>query len=661
MVNPRKLLWLPSALLVGALGPAWMIAGGLVSCDSTAKFYLPDRQFQDLQVISAFPARIDNDRVVRVCGVPLDGEDALEPNGVEIMVNLMSTEIRSKKSCAYDSDLSVKEGEMIDLTRVTTNAQEPTVAASNFRLTLDCPPQAHVPGGGQACENAESMTAVAVRYAEVTKRCDEGDVNTRLNVAVVVDDSGSTSGLVDRNEPYYEEPDFDISYPDPISKTQESDPYDIRLMAASEFIDSLTLGHDRTIAYSFGEKNNIDVACSNGATCTGGNRNGLTCLFPQDCPGGDCDADASGDSNVFTTLPISGPGSREAKCFGAQSTNRKYIELGLAFMKNNGGGRAPLWQAMYKAYSFFQTSPSEGGGKASGPYGARAIVVLTDGPDTCTYSDDFNYVDLTPTGGGLPMCRTKCTESEYDFLKLRNLMWSGDNNGDGQAEYDRPRNQCADGDRRGEGCSNDVQCPGSYCTLVWPVQVHIVQFQSPAHLKADARLQEIACRTGGSYQFLNTEQFNKEKADEYAPMKLAMARVRNALSGSWRPAFKLSALAEQLPPGQMTALQGSVKLESGGFTSLKNVYSSETGNWRFGKSGSADQRLLLRRACKNSEDCGGSEACGTNHCNEAGLCEAMAAPDNMPCGDPADEANFVSKRCCNGTCQQGICATVCKK
>lgn len=657
MVNPRKLLWLPSALLVGALGPAWMIAGGLVSCDSTAKFYLPDRQFQDLQVISAFPARIDNDRVVRVCGVPLDGEDALEPNGVEVMVNLMSTEIRSKKSCENDSDLSIKEGEMIDLTRVTTNAQEPTVAASNFRLTLDCPPQAHVPGGGDACSNAESMTAVAVRYAQVTKRCDPSDVNTRLNVAVVVDDSGSTSGLVDRNAPYYEEPDFDISYPDPISKTQESDPYDIRLMAASEFIDSLTLGHDRTIAYSFGEKNNVNVACSNGATCSDGPRNGLMCLFSEDCSGGECIPDASGESNYFSTWPISGPHpSREAGCFGSHAENRKYIELGLELMKNNGGGRAPLWQAVYQAYDFFQRSPSQGGGKVNAP---RAIVVLTDGPDTCTYSDDFNFRDLTWSGTGLPYCRIQCTESEYDFLKLRNLLWTGDNNGDGVQDYDKPRNQCASGENHGNACTTDTDCPDSFCHRVWPVPIHVVQFQSPAHLNPDARLQEIACRSGGTFQFLNSEQYDKSKASDYNQIAVAMARVRHTLAGSWRAGFLLPDLATQAPLGQMVALEGAVQFTSAKLPSLTALTAQSGGAGQFARMVAADGRLLMRRACKDHADCGGTGPCGKNHCNDAGICVPAVAPDNLPCGDPKDEASWVASRCCGGVCASGTCDTFC--
>ncbi len=57
----RKRLWLPSTLVAGSMAVMWVMVGGVVSCDSTAKFSLPDRKFTDVQVVSAFPVRIEDD------------------------------------------------------------------------------------------------------------------------------------------------------------------------------------------------------------------------------------------------------------------------------------------------------------------------------------------------------------------------------------------------------------------------------------------------------------------------------------------------------------------------------------------------------------------------------------------------------------------------
>jgi hypothetical protein len=616
------------------------------------------RELVDLEAVTAFPARIDGQRMVRVCGEPLPGEEALQPNGVELTLNLMGTAFQQPTACEVDSDLSVHEGDRIDFQTVTATGAKATLTADEVQLTLACEARPHVPGDPSPCpETAQQIPGAALHYAGWTGRCDAEDMTTRLNVAVLVDDSGSISGLVDRNPPYLEEPDVDIEYPMPITKAHESDPYDARLVAAWQFVDSLTLGHDRTIAYSFGEKNNVNVACSNGATCSDGPRNGLMCLFSEDCSGGECIPDASGESNYFSTWPISGPHpSREAGCFGSHAENRKYIELGLELMKNNGGGRAPLWQAVYQAYDFFQRSPSQGGGKVNAP---RAIVVLTDGPDTCTYSDDFNFRDLTWSGTGLPYCRIQCTESEYDFLKLRNLLWTGDNNGDGVQDYDKPRNQCASGENHGNACTTDTDCPDSFCHRVWPVPIHVVQFQSPAHLNPDARLQEIACRSGGTFQFLNSEQYDKSKASDYNQIAVAMARVRHTLAGSWRAGFLLPDLATQAPLGQMVALEGAVQFTSAKLPSLTALTAQSGGAGQFARMVAADGRLLMRRACKDHADCGGTGPCGKNHCNDAGICVPAVAPDNLPCGDPKDEASWVASRCCGGVCASGTCDTFC--
>ena len=116
MVHQRRVLWLPSTVIGSSLGLTWLLTGGLASCDSTAKFSLSDVKFQAVQVVSAFPAYIGDDHsVVRVCGAKVRDEDPdpPKPNGLELVVNLLSTK-PEKAACADDKDLSIKDNELVE-------------------------------------------------------------------------------------------------------------------------------------------------------------------------------------------------------------------------------------------------------------------------------------------------------------------------------------------------------------------------------------------------------------------------------------------------------------------------------------------------------------------------------------------------------------------
>ncbi|MCB9738818.1 MAG: hypothetical protein H6747_06090 [Deltaproteobacteria bacterium] len=571
---------------------AAFLGGALVSCDSTAKFSIPDRKFADIQVVTSFPAYIaDDGSITRVCGPALTNEIDLEPNGAEFTVNFVSTSLKNP-ACEKDNDLSIKEGELIELSPLRTTGASSTVSNQNFSVQLDCvEPRGGATGSCPTGIQGDALTPASVKYEASSNRCSPSRPETWLNVALLIDASGSTSGLVDPTTNREDNP-----LPDTPSTLEPSDPGDARITASRLFVQSLN-SKDRAIAYYFNEKNPGTVAASDNKGCIGGN-DGKACLTDDDCAGGACLAGENPQGNTFELLALP---DAQKKAFGSSTASREYLLAALedSKIKDGGEGRAPLWQSIDVAYQHLKATVKEN----------RHIVILTDGPDTCSHGEELTYVSSDGK------CRTPCLNVDVDFEKLRQKMVD-------------------DG---------------------YPVQLHFVQWQSKGYKQPDAQMMEMACRTGGTYQFLNFEEMNKSDLDGLQrAMTKAMTRVRYAMGGSWRVGLKLNAM--QKPPqgsvatGEVWAIGGFLKFQNQLFPSLATPYEYST-SWKFGfDSGNEDRRLLFRKSCSSASDCNGTDSCGANHCDVGGLCRSKAAPDKLPCSGGL---------CCSGTCSAD-CATACQ-
>ena len=237
--------------------------------------------------------------------------------------------------------------------------------------------------------------------------------------------------------------------------------------------------------------------------------------------------------------------------------------------------------------------------------------MLADGPDTCTHGENLTYVSSDN------QCRTPCQTADVDFEALRQKM--------SEAQY--------------------------------PVTVHFIQWQSAGYKQPDAQMMEIACRTGGTYQFLNFQEMNQANLDDLnKAMQRAIFRVRYAMSGSWRVGLKLEAIKAppvgQIATGELYAASGYLQFQNQLFPSLKTPYEYST-NWRFNfDTGNEDRRVIFRRACTSSAQCNGADACGANHCDVGGMCRKTNAPDKLPCSDGPGGV------CCSGTCSAD-CPSAC--
>ena len=579
--------------LAGAMGIV-LVAG---ACDSTAKFSIPDRKFSDLQVVTAFPAFVDDSGgITRVCGPALDNEIALEPNAVEFTMNFVSTSLKNP-ACTGDADLSIKEGELIELSPLRTSGANATVAPGNFKVQLQCvePRGTTVSGTCPTGIEGDGLSPSAVKYQANAGRCNPGKAETWVNVALLLDNSGSTSGLVD---PKTNREDSKLV--DTPVKLQPSDPSDARISAARLFVQSLN-EKDRAIAYHFGEKltDGVEVAASNNLGCIGGSKDLKPCLEDSDCPGGACIPGGNPNGNELELLARV---DAEKKAFGNKPEHRKYLYAALddPKVKDGGEGRAPLWKALSVAFDFLKNQTA---------LQNRHIIVLTDGPDTCTHSEDLTYVSSDNN------CRTPCQTADVDFKALREKMSASQ----------------------------------------YPVTVHFIQWQSAGYKQPDAGMMEIACRTGGTYQFLNFQEMNQANLDDLnKAMQRAIFRVRYAMSGNWRVGLKLEAIKAppigQIATGELYAASGYLQFQNQLFPSLKTPYEYST-NWRFNfDTGNEDRRVIFRRACSGSADCNGSDSCGANHCDIGGICRKNNAPDKLPCSGGV---------CCSGTCSAD-CAAACK-
>ena len=575
--------------------------------DGGVEIFVEMRKFFAIEAVTAFPAKLDDQGAVvgRVCGAPLDPNDpelpaepgVEEANGLEVTANFMSSNLSAPACGDDDRDLSIKSGEPVELEplRVPT-----TVAPGNFQFTARC-----VGAATAECGSAEAqiLPAASVTYKNIADRCDPGNAEaTRINVALLIDNSGSMKGNVDR-ETLREDADgyYDPS-PPPLPNVA-SDWYGYRVNSAEAFIDSLNT-QDRVISYLF-DGNGPRIASSDSFICTDSNTgadNGP--CRPEDAttcpPPGHCDVDPL-ETNDSYAISLD-----QAQClaFGSDVRTRSDLVNGLALKRNSASGRAPLWQTVDTAFTFLSS-----GGQTCPLSGLKALhmVVLADGPDTCSDGDDFSYQSLrnNDTSG---KCRAPCPTSTVKWHELLIKM--------AKAGY--------------------------------PVHVHFIQFQAPGYKDPDPRMLEMACRTDGTYQFINSESFDKSASADFAnALTRAVNRVRDGLSGTWRVGFKWPA-GTQLAKGALMAVDGDFVFKNTAFSSLAPASTDMSpDSWRFRVNGAEDRRALVRLACTSDADCGATDNCAANHCGEGGLCRGIA-PDGRSC-----KAGNSDGRCHKGTCMAG--------
>jgi len=555
--------------------------GGLVlglgsGCNTAAKINAPKIYFYNAQVLGAVPVVKNGDAYQRLCRTSeLPAGQQLE--GLAVDLELISTERKEQNETVFDNDKSIQVGDYINRHYV----EAVDVSAENVTLTIDCVKQV---GGtlSRECEVATDMGAgttkvnsqiVDVSHVQYADRATTwaGGAGPGVGVVVLVDQSGSVSGFVQPNDelaPPDGKPDrnFEMSYDDAnlaITKWQQekgevnvlsrlaSDKKQLRLLALQDFISGLNK-NDKLLVMSYNEDETNKLVCS-------------------------------GAELENPTM---------ADCF---ATRRDWVARGMNDLAGNEGGRTPLWESLHGAVEFLQGQTG---------LAAKHIVVLNDGPDTCSPASQ-HFVGGTP-------CASK------SFEQVTSLLETG---------------------------TSDV-----------PVHVHFVQFQARGYPERDQAQMEVACLTDGTYTFVNRNDMGAEATEFQDALIAAFDRARFAFLGKWRLIVQSDVVSLDLPwasgtpPGHAYGLRGFLKLLQSAFVRTEFIVSFKVGSQSNADSvkdtPNWDNGLVFRKDCTLDSQCGGDDnaSCQSRCGWETGLCAAVDLPD--PVGQACTQSSGGGGLCC---------------
>lgn len=197
-------------------------------------------------------------------------------------------------------------------------------SADGLSVTLSCEESVDASGTGCAGWTPDASRAGA---AYVPPK--GGEAAGPKHVVILIDQSGSTSGLVDASNGNREAQTGDFDIPSSFGSLA-SDPNNLRLAAARRVLRSVG-DATKVCVLAFGE--DIDVQ-------------------------------------------IARPDAELATCFGATSIDAWLGVEGIDNFAGSGQGRSPLWRAVDVAWDVLAANAEAGA--------SDHVLVLDDGPDTCT-------------------------------------------------------------------------------------------------------------------------------------------------------------------------------------------------------------------------------------------------------------------------------------
>jgi hypothetical protein len=646
--------------MLSVLALAIALFAGATACDSTAKITPQELLFKELRIVSAYPAIKDSASAqwVRACG-------DTSGDGVMVNVTLVSTQ-RAASGAGQDSDSSIIPGDVVNL-RVVDGPLDDDIQVNQGTVTLDLDCLEAIPDDNiLACQGNTTgagvpMNSPAVRFQANANIEDDASLKesrdqartTAHNVMLLIDQSGSMGGLVHLG--LTPPGAADCFANQPCTTVMDCG-------GGSGFTCAETGG------FFFCIPTDANLAeCDEGMGCTENKctyttcKCGETCTCKEDDPGvvnsavgnqkfGDYGSDyfnvrvtaarsfindlnprdrlgvlafgeeISGEDLIVGCNDTFGNVSEDLeRCFG---TNRDKVLTAGANSQSDplsslptGSGRSNLWSAVKVSYDFLAAKA------ADRPRETYHIVVLTDGPDTCAVSDDFGA------------CQTECSSDDHkDILDLVHADLA---------------------DLKGAR-----------------IKIHFVQFESRGHQGRDPRQVEVACVTGGHYQFVNSVTgFSSAQTGPFSEaLKTALFNVRYSLMGNWHFSGEVPLWKDAntgATPGSMYAVSGVFSIKDG--SQLSAPVEAVTTRFDVGEGVGAgdatkwDRRPTLLKPCISAGQCGGNP-----DDDEPGGCTVVCSTDTRLCPDGADGVDKAhsascttpdgkSAACCEGACTIGKC------
>lgn len=395
-----------------------------------------------------------------------------------------------------------------------------TLSAEDFRFGVSCAHHDDDPDAAE-CDAPVAGTLPVAEVDYLSLGADARPQGQEHGVVLLLDESGSVSGLVDdvscREGMYFQDAELT---PASCASDRERSRYDV----ARRILDALPR-EVPAIVFQFAEHG------------TGEDGLRLICDLPEPL---DYQHDAERREHCW---------SKDRGLALAHDVQDAYVDLA----QQGGGGRSNLWQAVDSARRWLGEVPGRTG----------HVIVLTDGPDTCSpTSDEFTH--CLPADSG-PLLQPPCAGGENT-----NTTW----------EQTRRAFDEAPGD----------------------VQVSFVHYPSVAHPEPDPRMAEMACLTGG--QYLRTEPLDGELD--------GLEAVIPSLLGHWQLRLDPEAAGDlmgALPAGHAWTLEGWLSYASS-VPSREPVALEVVG--AFG---------VVAKRCRTNAQCGaGASSCGVRCDLDSGLC-----------------------------------------
>lgn len=508
--------------LLGVLAPA-CVALAASSCDSSATLFVSEVKFLDLVVISSVPM---------VTGKAPDGTPIYEPlcstggtkqpEGVMFNVLLQGT----AKKDVPDKDQSLKPGDYV----ASNEILESKITDDLFTFSVNCMDK--LPDGDPgACSGAVTGGDLAIQAIDFYKYGTlDFDPAGNAAVAMLVDLSGSMKGLVNPFPPFNEDTWENVTTALPPNFTFQvnaSDSGGARIGAAKAFINLLN-DDDSLMVMTYNE-NGYEVVCD-------WNR-----VTKQETLEGNMEECFTTDKSVIYYDNT----DENSPFYGGPPSPLDQIA-------GDEKGRSPLWDSVLTTYNFMTAS------ETADDADFRHIVVITDGPDTCSPSAD------------LSQCSGACLQASTAFETVRDAILADE--------------------------------------LSKRIPISFVQMEAKGYSERDPRQMEMACLTGGQYTFINREV---GKSDLLNAMSAVMRNLRFTLRGYWRFAIKMSSLNSANTPdaGYVYALEGNGSVLPGE-TSTSNVLDvSGEEKFEFGYNKNDDYKFFDARTVVRKECAAGTDPC----------------------------------------------------
>jgi len=505
------------------------------------------------------------------------------PDAVQIAFNIVSTERNDG-----DKDLQIRpKGDYVNGTPFILGKD---LSETNFKLELACLEEhdGNNPPTGTCKPGTNTLVSSTATESPLTfvDHLQGKGRDTAIGVAFLVDQSGSTSGIVDGSK----NNNLPLCLERAVGGDSQSTPKDcwsdhgsLRWTEGVQRIITSLNSRDPVIVFAQNE-NMFETIC--------------------ELPG----------------LPDASQNEKEQNCY---HKDRK-LALGQPGAeppvpgpwenyRGHGEGRSNLWSSLLRTWNFMKEKKQV----------ARHIVVIADGPDSCNAtSDSFQHCFNDELIEGFP--------------------------------EEKPQTSCGNA-KKFKTVKGEIE--GYVALGLNDMHVSFIHFQAKGSPKADERMQEIACMTGGHYIFLNFNTLAANAQSRSDAMRRAALDIRYSMGGHWKytvdiPKYldDVSATAANAEDGKLYSLGGIMEID---LPASWGVASDTTSNFIVGgnKSDNADDRILLRKHCNESEPAAGApDECGMRCSSETGTYQQAAS--GSVCG-LAPNLGI----CCQGICEPG--KTIC--